>query len=109
MIKFSKIILAAILVFSLNNKWAYAVDDSKDQIPGKDTHPTMQEDKDGILKPGEYIVISPNGAVTRAFCPYTCSDRGLSKENCKTWSSISNPNECYVWDTRLPNDVVPIR
>lgn len=52
-------------------------------------------------------VISPNGALTRKVCPYTCEDRELPKQHCKTWRSKDNIS-CYVWDTRLPQDAVPI-
>lgn len=69
-------------------------------------HPTMSEDTDGDLKSGEYIVISPNGSITRSICPYTCEMRGLPKDYCKTWKSITN-EECYVQDTRISSGAMP--
>lgn len=69
-------------------------------------HPSMTEDVDGDLKTGEYIVVSPNGSITRALCPYTCEMRGLPPEHCKTWPSKSNPSECYIQDTRIASEAV---
>jgi hypothetical protein len=69
-------------------------------------HPEMRENTDGILKKGEYIVISPNGSMTRALCPYTCEMRGLPEAHCKSWKSLSNVNECYLQDTRVPSEAV---
>ena len=71
-------------------------------------HPSMTENKDGVLKQGEYEVISTNGSVTRSFCPYTCEMRGLPKQYCRTWKSVQEPDKCYVQDTRLPSEAVPI-
>lgn len=71
--------------------------------------PTMHKDADGVLGRGEYEEISQNGALTRALCPYTCADRGIPKEHCRTWPSKMDPTLCYVWDTRLPNEAVPLR
>ena len=70
------------------------------------TATTMVENRDGELKPNEYEVISTNGAITRAFCPYTCAMRGLEAKHCKAWRSLSNPKLCYVQDTRLKSDAI---
>ncbi len=69
---------------------------------------SMKEDKDGNLEPGEFEKISPNGSVTRALCPYTCEQRGLEAKNCKTWKSELDTTRCYVQDTRLPSNAVPM-
>jgi hypothetical protein len=69
-------------------------------------HPEMRENQDGVLKVGEYIVISPNGSITRALCPYTCEMRGLPREHCKAWKSVSIKNECYLQDTRIPSEAI---
>ena len=67
----------------------------------------MVENRGGSeLKPNEYEVISTNGAITRAICPYTCAMRGLEPRHCKTWRSLSNPKLCYVHDTRLESDAI---
>ena len=67
----------------------------------------MVENRGGSeLKPNEYEVISTNGAITRAICPYTCAMRGLEVKYCKTWRSLSRPNLCYVQDTRLETDAI---
>ena len=71
-------------------------------------HPSMKENEDGNLKQGEYEVISTNGSVTRAFCPYTCEMRGLPAKNCKSWKSLQEPDKCYLQDTRLPSNAVPM-
>ena len=73
---------------------------------GKAPHPSMIEDTDGELGANEYIVISPNGSITRAHCPYTCEMRGLPAEHCKTWKSVTN-DECYVQDLRIPSNAMP--
>lgn len=70
------------------------------------TATTMMENRDGELKPNEYEVISTNGAITRAFCPYTCAMRGLEAKHCKAWRSLSDPKLCYVQDTRLKTDAI---
>ena len=76
-------------------------------IETKGTATTMVENRGGSeLKPNEYEVISTNGAITRAFCPYTCAMRGLEAKHCKTWRSVSNPKLCYVQDTRLETDAI---
>jgi hypothetical protein len=67
---------------------------------------TMVENRDGELKPNEYEVISTNGAITRAFCPYTCAMRGLETKHCKTWRSSNDPKLCYVQDTRLKTNAI---
>jgi hypothetical protein len=69
-------------------------------------HPEMRENTDGILKEGEYIIISPNGSITRALCPYTCEMRGLPEKHCRSWKSISIVNECYLQDTRIPSEAI---
>lgn len=69
-------------------------------------HPQMKEDADGELIPGEYTVISPNGSITRALCPYTCDMRGLPKNSCKSWRSKSDSTQCYLQDTRIPSSAV---
>lgn len=69
-------------------------------------HSSMKEDMDGRLEPGEYTVISPNGSITRSFCPYTCEMRGLPKEHCKAWKSVMNPELCYLQDTRITSAAV---
>lgn len=69
-------------------------------------HPKMTLHKGpDALKVGEYIIIDSLGAVTRSLCPYSCSDRGLPAEHCKTWPSIQDPTNCYVQDTRLKTKV----
>ena len=70
------------------------------------TATTMVENRDGELKPNEYEVISTNGAITRAICPYTCAMRGLEAKHCKTWRSLNDPKLCYVQDTRLKTDAI---
>lgn len=67
----------------------------------------LQQDMDGQLEEKEYRCISSNCSVTRAVCPHTCEDRGLAPENCQTWKSKSNEQECYVKDTRYDTDVMP--
>jgi hypothetical protein len=69
----------------------------------------MVEDKDGDLQKGEYIVISPNGSITRSVCPYVCADRELPEEFCKAWQSISDPSKCYLKDTRIASDAIKIQ
>lgn len=71
------------------------------------THHGMHEDVDGTLKKDEYVVISMNGSITRALCPYTCEMRGLPREKCREWQSVNDPSKCYVQDTTLPSDAVP--
>ena len=71
-------------------------------------HPNMKENTDGELRPGEYEVISMNGGVTLALCPYTCEMRGLPKKFCRTWGSLQDKSKCYVEDTRLPSNAVPL-
>ena len=72
-------------------------------------HPSMKENVDGNLREGEYEVISMNGSITRALCPYTCEMRGIPKKSCKTWGSLQDRTKCYVQDTRIPSGAVPIK
>lgn len=76
--------------------------------PSLAPHPSMKENQDGELKAGEYEVISMNGSITRALCPYTCEMRGLPKQACKSWKSAQEPEKCYLQDTRLPSNAVPV-
>jgi hypothetical protein len=69
-------------------------------------HPQMTEDVDGELSAGEFTVISPNGSITRALCPYSCDMRGLPKNFCKSWRSKSASTLCYLQDTRIPSSAV---
>lgn len=63
---------------------------------------------ESVAQQGEEVqVVSANGALTRRPCPYTCEDRQLPSEHCKTWES-KDKTLCYVWDTRLPQNAVPI-
>lgn len=66
----------------------------------------MRVDNDGNLEKDEYEVISANGSITRALCPYTCEMRGLPKQNCKQWTSVRDKSLCYVQDTRIPSDAI---
>jgi hypothetical protein len=66
----------------------------------------MTEVFDGQLSAGTYEVISTNGSITRALCPYTCKMRGIEKSHCKTWRSASEPEKCYVEDTSLPSQAI---
>ena len=69
-----------------------------------------KENTDGEMKPHEYRIVDAHGAVTRAACPYSCSDRGIPKESCKEWKSITHSlgGECYVQDLRVSkNDAMP--
>ncbi|MFN8392567.1 MAG: hypothetical protein U0136_19900 [Bdellovibrionota bacterium] len=77
--------------------------------PASGTNHGMREDDDGNLEQGEYEVISPNGSVTRALCPYTCEMRGLPKQQCITWKSASEPTKCYVQDRSIPSQAVPFQ
>lgn len=72
-------------------------------------HPSVREDKDGALQPGEYTVIDTKGGTTRAHCPYTCADRGLPAEHCKSWQSASDKSLCYLQDTRIPSEAIPLK
>lgn len=79
--------------------------------PAKDVlapHPSMKENTDGILKSGEYEVISTNGSISRSVCPYTCEMRGLPKQYCRAWPSKQDPSRCYLEDTRIPSSAVPL-
>lgn len=66
----------------------------------------MEEDRDGELLAYEYEVISPNGSITRSFCPYTCEDRDLPRERCREWQSKLDPQKCYVQDLALPSNAI---
>ena len=92
--------LAFVFVVSLP---AFCIADSSEP-----PHKTMKMDQDGVLVAGEYEVISTNNSVTRALCPYSCEERSIPKANCRTWKSKNEPDKCYVQDTRLPSDAVPI-
>ncbi len=67
---------------------------------------TMVQDDDGVLQPNEYELISTNGSITRALCPYTCAMRGLEAKHCKTWRSLNDPKLCYVQDTRIKSNAI---
>lgn len=72
--------------------------------------PTVwKENTDGMIRPDEYRKISENGALTRRPCPYTCEMRGIPNNHCRTWRSIVEPDQCYVWDTRYHQSAVPIK
>ena len=76
-------------------------------IKAERTSTTMVENRGGSeLKPNEYEVISTNGSITRALCPYTCAMRGLDAKYCKTWRSLNDPKLCYVQDTRIKTDAI---
>lgn len=64
------------------------------------------EDRDGVLTMEEYEVIDLSGATTRGLCPYTCEDRNLAREHCKTWPSAREPEKCYVQDTSKPSGAI---
>lgn len=81
-------------------------DPATPQVLGERGAETMVEDDDGYLKANEYEVISTNGAITRAFCPYTCAMRDLPAEHCKTWRSLNDPELCYVQDTRVSSAAI---
>ncbi len=69
-------------------------------------HPSMTlHTGPDALKKTEYIIIDSKGGITRSLCPYSCEDRGLAKEHCKTWPSIQDPSNCYVQDTRIESQV----
>jgi hypothetical protein len=68
----------------------------------------MREDSDGNIMEGEYQVISKNGGVTRRPCPYTCEMKGIPQTSCRTWVSKSDSSLCYVEDTRLSQNAVPM-
>ena len=69
----------------------------------------MVEDKDGVIASNEYEVISTNGSITRALCPYSCEMRDLPKKFCKTWQSKQEPSMCYVQDTRIPTEAITLK
>ena len=106
-----KIIALTILV--LLPLIAYAGEKAQEKNPainnietGRTAAPMVENHGGGELKPNEYEVISTNGAITRAFCPYTCAMRGLKTKYCKTWRSLTNPKLCYVQDTRLKTNAI---
>ena len=106
-----KRILALIIVVFLPLT-AYAGDSAKGENSATThtetgrTAATMVENVDGDLKANEYEVIDPDGAITRAFCPYTCAMRGIEAKYCKAWRSLNDPNLCYVQDTRIQSDAI---
>ena len=67
----------------------------------------MKPDQDGELQPDEYEVLTSNGGLTRRPCPYTCEMRGVARQHCREWKS-RDQSLCYVWDTRFPQDAVPV-
>ncbi len=69
----------------------------------------MVEDEDGIVGPNEYRRISQNGGTTRRPCPYTCEMRGVPRDHCREWKSKEDPSECYVEDTSVPSNAVPLK
>ena len=66
----------------------------------------MRADTDGVIESDEYRVISENGRLTRRPCPYTCEMRGIPRIHCHEIRSIDG-SECYIEDTRLPDDALP--
>lgn len=103
--------IIALTIFVLLPLIAYAGEKGQEKNPAINNIETertpMVENRGGSeLKPNEYEVISTNGAITRALCPYTCAMRGLDAKHCKTWRSLSNPKLCYVQDTRLESDAI---
>ena len=101
----------ALCIFVLLPLIAYAGEKEQEKNPAisniESERTPMVENRGGHeLQPNEYEVISTNGAITRAICPYTCAMRGLEVKNCKTWRSLSNPKLCYVQDTRLESDAI---
>ncbi len=106
-------LMCAVLVFSIllplsgayaAGKNAQGEDSTTKNIGTEKAATTMTKNRDGELKPNEYEVISMDGGITRAFCPYTCAMRGLEVKHCKAWRSLSNPKLCYVQDTRIKTD-----
>ena len=69
----------------------------------------MREDDDGVLEKNEYEYISTNQSITRSWCPYACSTRGIPRKDCRTWRSIQDPSKCYVQDLRLPSSAIEFR
>ena len=100
--------IVALCIFVLLPLIAYAGEKEQEKNPAIESGRTpMVENRGGHeLQPNEYVVISTNGAITRAICPYTCAMRGLEAKHCKTWRSLSNPKLCYVHDTRLESDAI---
>lgn len=68
----------------------------------------MVEDRDGVLLANEYEIVSMTGSITRALCPYTCEKRGVARDHCKEWTSRREPDRCYVQDTSIPSEAVPL-
>lgn len=102
-----KLLLAFVLLIPLSLSAENTINHDSHKELHNDPRPELIEKiQDGHAKGVE--VMSLNGAVTRAACPYTCEMRGLPTEHCKTWPSPSDPGQCYVWDTRLPQDAVPL-
>lgn len=52
--------------------------------------------------------VSVNGSITRGTCPHSCASRGIPKESCKEWKSNMYGDKCYVQDTRLPSNAIPM-
>ncbi len=100
----------SILLFLLFSSSSFAEDlgTEFDKAKLNATHPSMKEELDGTLEVGEYEIISPNGSITRALCPYGCEDRGIPKEFCKIWTSTKRKQECYVQDLRLKSEAIKI-
>ena len=103
--------IAALTLLVLLPLFAYAGEKGQEETPAisnvEAQRTPMVENRGGsALKPDEYEVISTNGAITRAICPYSCAMRGLEAKHCKTWRSLSNPKLCYVQDTRLKSDAI---
>ncbi len=88
------LILACVFVF--------ATAAISEESPGKTT---FKADTHGEVQPDEFEVMNANGGLTRKSCPWTCEMRGIPEEHCKMWKSPRRDN-CYVWDTRLPQDAV---
>ena len=68
-------------------------------------HPNMTLSTD-VVRPGSYVIVDQSGSITRSTCPYSCKDRGLPENHCRSWPSVSNPGECYVQDTRIRSDAI---
>lgn len=101
-LKFTALILLSAVPVVADNNAKVTKDSSTQPKQAELTERLRDNQKQGVE------VISSNGAVTRAPCPYTCEMRGLPLEHCKTWPSPSDPGQCYVWDTRLPQDAIPL-
>jgi len=98
--------IIALTIFVLLPLIAYAGEKEPENSSESGRTPMVENRGGHELQPDEYEVISTNGAITRAICPYTCAMRGLEAIHCKTWRSLSNPKLCYVHDTRLKSDAI---